>query len=127
MKRVLAKTYSHHLIKGMRFRSQAIGTAMKKRGACPLRLNFSLKETHPLDQIAVLVRAGFQTREFEERFMAIGLPYRVVGTRFYERAEIRDALAYLRLIAQPSDDLAFERIINTPEEGPWPDIFKSHI
>ena len=72
---------------------------------------------HELSQIAVLVRAGFQTREFEERFIAIGLPYRVVGTRFYERAEIRDALAYLRLIAQPADDLAFERIINTPKRG----------
>ena len=70
-----------------------------------------------LSQIAVLVRAGFQTREFEERFIAIGLPYRVVGARFYERAEIRDAIAYLRLIAQPADDLAFERIINTPKRG----------
>ena len=70
-----------------------------------------------LASIAVLVRAGFQTREFEERFIAIGLPYRVVGTKFYERAEIRDALAYLRLIAQPADDLAFERIINVPKRG----------
>jgi len=70
-----------------------------------------------LSQIAVLVRAGFQTREFEERFIAIGLPYRVVGTRFYERAEIRDAIAYLRLISQPADDLAFERIINVPKRG----------
>ncbi|MCH1483861.1 MAG: UvrD-helicase domain-containing protein [Alphaproteobacteria bacterium] len=72
---------------------------------------------HDLSQIAVLVRAGFQTREFEERFIVIGLPYRVVGARFYERAEIRDAIAYLRLIAQPADDLAFERIINTPKRG----------
>ena len=72
---------------------------------------------HHLSQIAVLVRAGFQTREFEERFIAIGLPYRVVGARFYERAEIRDAIAYLRLIAQPADDLAFERIINVPKRG----------
>jgi len=70
-----------------------------------------------LSKIAVLVRAGFQTREFEERFIAIGLPYRVVGTRFYERAEIRDAIAYLRLIAQPADDLAFERIVNVPKRG----------
>ncbi len=70
-----------------------------------------------LSQIAVLVRAGFQTREFEERFIAIGLPYRVVGARFYERAEIRDAIAYLRLIAQPADDLAFERIVNVPKRG----------
>jgi DNA helicase-2/ATP-dependent DNA helicase PcrA len=61
------------------------------------------------------VRAQFQTREFEDRFISIGLAYRIVGGfRFYERAEIRDALAYLRLIAQPADDLAFERIYNTP-------------
>jgi DNA helicase-2/ATP-dependent DNA helicase PcrA len=76
-----------------------------------------MKDGVHLSQIAVLVRAGFQTREFEERFIAIGLPYRVVGARFYERAEIRDAIAYLRLIAQPADDLAFERIINTPKRG----------
>ena len=75
------------------------------------------QDGHHLSQIAVLVRAGFQTREFEERFIAIGLPYRVVGARFYERAEIRDAIAYLRLIAQPADDLAFERIINVPKRG----------
>ena len=72
----------------------------------------------PLEQIAILVRAGFQTREFEERFITLGLPYRVVGgARFYERLEIRDAIAYLRLIHQPSDDLAFERIINKPARG----------
>ena len=76
-----------------------------------------MKNGAHLSQISVLVRAGFQTREFEERFIAIGLPYRVVGARFYERAEIRDAIAYLRLIAQTSDDLAFERIINTPKRG----------
>ncbi|HMC90829.1 MAG TPA: 3'-5' exonuclease, partial [Allosphingosinicella sp.] len=69
-------------------------------------------------QVAILVRAQFQTREFEDRFIAIGLPYRIVGGfRFYERAEIRDALAYLRAIAQPADDLAFERIVNTPKRG----------
>jgi DNA helicase-2/ATP-dependent DNA helicase PcrA len=72
----------------------------------------------PLGQIAVLVRAGFQTRAFEERFIQMGLPYRVVGgPRFYERAEIRDAIAYLRLTAQPADDLAFERIVNLPRRG----------
>ena len=71
-----------------------------------------------LAQMAVLVRAGFQTRAFEERFIQMGLPYRVVGgPRFYERAEIRDAVAYLRLTAQPSDDLAFERIVNLPRRG----------
>ena len=68
--------------------------------------------------MAILVRAGFQTREFEERFITLGLPYRVVGgLRFYERQEIRDAIAYLRLIHQPADDLAFERIINVPRRG----------
>jgi DNA helicase-2/ATP-dependent DNA helicase PcrA len=71
-----------------------------------------------LDDIAILVRAQFQTREFEDRFIAIGLPYRIVGGfRFYERAEVRDALAYLRVISQPADDLAFERIVNTPKRG----------
>ncbi|NCC21853.1 MAG: DNA helicase II [Alphaproteobacteria bacterium] len=71
-----------------------------------------------LGQIAVLVRAGFQTREFEERFMQLGINYRVIGgQRFYERLEIRDALAYLRVVAQPADDLALERIINTPKRG----------
>ena len=69
------------------------------------------------NEIAVLVRAGYQTREFEERFIQIGLPYRVVGAKFYERQEIRDAIAYMRVIAQPADDLAFERIINTPRRG----------
>ncbi len=71
-----------------------------------------------LDDIAILVRAQFQTREFEERFISIGLPYQIVGGfRFYERAEIRDALAYLRLVQSPADDLAFERIINVPKRG----------
>ena len=72
----------------------------------------------PLKQMAVLVRAGFQTRAFEERFVTLGVPYRVVGgPRFYERAEIRDAMAYLRVTVQPDDDLAFERIFNTPKRG----------
>ncbi|WP_336868185.1 ATP-dependent helicase [Sphingomonas sanguinis] len=68
--------------------------------------------------IAILVRASHQTREFEDRFIAIGMPYRIVGGfRFYERADIRDALAYLRVVNQPSDDLAFERIVNVPKRG----------
>ncbi|MSO76145.1 MAG: DNA helicase II [Alphaproteobacteria bacterium] len=71
-----------------------------------------------LSEMAVLVRAGFQTREFEERFITLGLAYRVVGgARFYERQEIRDAVAYLRVVAQPDDDLAFERIVNLPRRG----------
>ena len=71
-----------------------------------------------LAECAVLVRAGFQTRAFEERFIAIGLPYRVVGgLRFYERQEIRDAIAYMRVTVQPDNDLAFERIVNLPKRG----------
>ena len=71
-----------------------------------------------LNQIAILVRAGYQTREFEERFIQLGLQYRVLGgLRFYERQEIRDALAYFRVVSQPADDLALERIINVPKRG----------
>ncbi len=75
----------------------------------------------PLKQMAVLIRAGFQTREFEDRFIQLGMPYKVLGgPRFYERMEIRDALAYLRVVAQPADDLALERIINTPKRAIGP-------
>jgi len=71
-----------------------------------------------LNEIAILVRASFQMREFEDRFVTLGLNYRVIGgPRFYERAEIRDALAYLRVINSPADDLAFERIVNVPKRG----------
>lgn len=71
-----------------------------------------------LNDIAILVRASFQMREFEDRFVTSGIPYRVIGgPRFYERAEIRDALAYFRIVMQPADDLAFERIVNTPRRG----------
>ncbi len=74
-----------------------------------------------LENMAILVRASFQMREFEERFITLGLPYRVVGgPRFYERQEIRDAIAYLRLVHQPDDDLAFERIVNMPPRGIGP-------
>src|ERR1700730_11830599 len=76
------------------------------------------RKGHALSEVAILVRAAFQTREFEERFISLALPYRVIGgPRFYERQEIRDALAYLRLVNQPADDLAFERILNTPRRG----------
>jgi DNA helicase II / ATP-dependent DNA helicase PcrA len=71
-----------------------------------------------LNDMAILVRASFQMREFEDRFVTLGLNYRVIGgPRFYERAEIRDAMAYLRVVAQPADDLAFERIVNVPKRG----------
>ncbi len=71
-----------------------------------------------LDDIAILVRASHQMRAFEDRFLTIGLPYRVIGgPRFYERLEIRDAMAYFRMVVSPDDDLAFERIVNTPKRG----------
>ncbi|MGE3305270.1 MAG: ATP-dependent helicase, partial [Rhizobiaceae bacterium] len=82
---------------------------------------------HALNDIAILVRASFQMREFEDRFVTLGLNYRVIGgPRFYERQEIRDALAYLRVVANPTDDLAFERIVNTPKRGVG-DIAKQQI
>ena len=71
-----------------------------------------------LEGMAILVRASHQMRAFEDRFLTIGLPYRVIGgPRFYERQEIRDAMAYFRLAVSPDDDLAFERVINTPKRG----------
>ena len=76
------------------------------------------RKKNSLNEMAILVRAGFQTREFEERFITLGVPYRVIGgPRFYEREEIRDALAYLRIIHMQDDDLAFERIVNKPSRG----------
>jgi DNA helicase II / ATP-dependent DNA helicase PcrA len=76
------------------------------------------RQGHALNDMAILVRASFQTREFEDRFITLGLNYRVIGgPRFYERQEIRDALAYLRVVAQGADDLAFERIVNVPKRG----------
>ena len=78
----------------------------------------NLSKKYKLNSISILVRAAFQTREFEERFVKIGLPYRIIGgLKFYERAEIKDALGYLRLINQPNDDISFERIINTPKRS----------
>ena len=76
------------------------------------------RDGHALAEIAILVRASSQTRAFEERMITLGLPYRVIGgLRFYERAEIRDAIAYMRVLHSPSDDLAFERIVNLPRRG----------
>ena len=77
-----------------------------------------IKEKYSLNNIVILVRAIFQTREFEERFLKIGLPYRILGgTKFYERAEIKDSIAYLRIVHQDKDDLAFERIVNNPKRS----------
>ena len=77
-----------------------------------------LKKDYSFNNMAILVRAIFQTREFEERFLKVGIPYRILGgTKFYERSEIKDCIAYLRLIHQPKDDLAFDRIINNPKRS----------
>ena len=76
------------------------------------------KKKNSLNDIAILVRAIFQTREFEERFLKVGLPYRIIGgIKFYERAEIKDCVAYLKCVHQPLDDLSFERIINVPKRS----------
>ena len=78
----------------------------------------NIKKKFSYNNVAILVRAIFQTREFEERFLKIGMPYRILGgTKFYERAEIKDCVAYLRLIHQEKDDLAFERIVNNPKRS----------
>ena len=78
----------------------------------------NFKKKNSLNEIAILVRAIFQTREFEERFLKVGIPYRIIGgIKFYERAEIKDCVAYLRCIQQPLDDLSFERIINVPKRS----------
>ena len=85
-----------------------------------------IKNQYSLNNIAILVRAIFQTREFEERFLKVGMPYRILGgTKFYERAEIKDCIAYLRLIHQAKDDLAFERIVNNPKRAIGDSTIKS--
>ncbi len=77
-----------------------------------------LKNKFSLNEVAILVRAIFQTREFEERFLKIGVPYRIIGgIKFYERAEVKDCVAYLKAVFQPQDDLAFERILNVPRRS----------
>jgi len=82
------------------------------------RIETLRRDGNALAEMAILVRTSAQTRAFEERMITLGLPYRVVGgLRFYERAEIRDAIAYMRVLHQPSDDLAFERIVNVPRRG----------
>jgi DNA helicase-2/ATP-dependent DNA helicase PcrA len=81
-------------------------------------LEAARKQGHRLNEIAILVRASFQMRAFEDRFVTLGLPYRVIGgPRFYERQEIKDAIAYLEIVANPANDLKFERIVNVPKRG----------
>ena len=82
------------------------------------KLENQISKKYKLNNVAILVRAIFQTREFEERFLKIGLPYRILGgVKFYERAEIKDCIAYLRIVYQNKDDLAFERVVNVPKRS----------
>ncbi len=88
-------------------------------------LENNISKKYKLNNVAILVRAIFQTREFEERFLKIGLPYRIIGgVKFYERAEIKDCIAYLRIVYQNKDDLAFERIVNVPKRSIGDSSFK---
>ncbi|MGH6875753.1 MAG: ATP-dependent helicase [Rhizomicrobium sp.] len=103
---------------GDRIRVQGVWDAEEEARAVATDAEQLQRDGDLFAQMAVLVRASFQMREFEDRFLSLGIPYRVIGgPRFYERAEIRDAMAYLRLIAQGDDDLAFERIVNRPKRG----------
>jgi DNA helicase-2/ATP-dependent DNA helicase PcrA len=112
----LGKTLWTELNAGEKVETVAVWDGPEEARLIGERIERLLREGVEPTEIAILVRASFQTREFEERFISIGLPYRIVGGfRFYERAEIRDALAYLRLVAQPDDGLAFERIFNVPK------------
>ena len=110
---VLGRESHRHRLVGLRG-----GSPRHRRGDRAIAGGGRSGDKHALNEIAILVRASFQMREFEDRFVTLGLPYRVIGgPRFYERAEIRDALAYLRVVNSPADDLAFERIVNVPKRG----------
>ena len=114
----LGKTLWTELPKGEKVRVIGVWDAPEEARRVGEEIERLEREGAGLEQVAILVRAQYQTREFEDRFIQIGLNYRIVGGfRFYERAEIRDALAYLRVIASPADDLAFERIYNQPKRG----------
>jgi DNA helicase-2/ATP-dependent DNA helicase PcrA len=114
----LGKTLWTEVNEGEKVRVHAVWDSEQEARWVGNEIEALQRKGEALAQAAILVRAGFQTREFEERFIQIGLPYRIVGgPRFYERQEIRDALAYFRLIHQPADDLAFERIVNVPRRG----------
>lgn len=114
----LGKTLWTDLPQGERVSVRGVWDAEEEARTIASDIEQAARAGRKLSNIAILVRASFQMRSFEERFVQLGIPYRVVGgPRFYERQEIRDALAYLRVIAQPEDDLAFERIFNKPKRG----------
>lgn len=114
----LGKTLWTELDAGEKVRVLGVWDGPEEARRVGEEIEAGLARGESLDDVAILVRAQHQTREFEDRFIQIGMPYRIVGGfRFYERAEIRDALAYLRVVASPADDLAFERIVNVPKRG----------
>ncbi|MGF1639460.1 MAG: ATP-dependent helicase [Rhodospirillales bacterium] len=114
----LGKTLWTHLDEGEKVVVRGVWDGEEEARALCEEVEALRARGHPFSEMAVLVRAGFQTREFEERLVTVGIPYKVVGgARFYERQEIRDAVAYLRITVQPDDDLAFERIVNVPKRG----------
>ncbi|WP_273759375.1 ATP-dependent helicase [Bartonella sp. ML70XJBT.G] len=116
----LGKTLFSHQIKSKeeKVKVHAAWDSAEEARAIGEEIERAQQAGHSLNHMAILVRASFQMREFEDRFVSLGLNYRVIGgPRFYERMEIRDAMAYLRVVVQPADDLAFERIINTPKRG----------
>ncbi len=114
----LGKTLWTEAMAGERIVVTSVWDAEEEAREIASDLEAMMKRGERLSSAAILVRASFQMREFEERFVAVGLPYRVIGgPRFYERQEIRDALAYLRLVQSPDDDLAFERVVNKPKRG----------
>ena len=114
----LGKTLWTDLNEGEKVRVHGVWDGVEEARLVGDEIEIQQSKGRSLNTMAILVRAGFQTREFEERLITLGVPYRVIGgPRFYERQEIRDAIAYLRVIVQPDDDLAFERIVNTPKRG----------
>jgi DNA helicase-2/ATP-dependent DNA helicase PcrA len=114
----LGKTLWTELGEGERVSVKGVWDAEEEARQIADDIELVARNRGKLSDIAILVRASFQMRSFEERFVQLGIPYRVIGgPRFYERQEIRDALAYLRVVVQPDDDLAFERIFNKPKRG----------
>ena len=114
----LGKTLWTHLNEGEKVAVRGVWDGEEEARALCEEVEALHAKSHALSEMAVLVRAGFQTRLFEERLVTLGIPYKVIGgARFYERQEIRDAIAYLRVTVQPDDDLAFERIVNVPKRG----------
>ncbi len=114
----LGKTLWTHLNEGEKVAVRGVWDGVEEARVLCEEVEALHGKGHSLNEMAVLVRAGFQTREFEERLITLAIPYKVIGgARFYERQEIRDAIAYLRVVVQPDDDIAFERIVNVPKRG----------